>query len=136
VNVIRLQGRNARVLFEGFAAVFVTALALIACPGCGSDDTTPEIPGAGAAPGGSMTEAQYIAHLAALTVAVGEGLTGEAAEERAMDLGSAGHTREEVERFAERLKARPERWLEIEREIEERVNVMTRPEPPGAEESR
>ena len=121
------HGTGPTLSLAPMAALLIAVLA----SGCGSGEDAPVAD----APGGPMTEAQYIAHVAALTVAVGEGLTGEAAAERAVRLGSGGHDREEVERFAERLKADPERWLEIEREISERVNVMTRPEPVGAEEA-
>jgi len=131
--VIRRPRSNTIALLAGLT----TALALLACFGCGPEDTVRDLSETGGVTTeGSMTEADYIAHIAALTVAVGEGLTGEAAIERAKNLGSAGHTREEVERFAERLKTRPERWLRIEKEIEERINVMTRPAPPGEDEPR
>jgi len=68
-----------------------------------------------------MTEEDYIAHVAALTVAVEEGLSGEEADRRAVELGSRGYSREQVEQFAARLSSRPHRWVEIEKEIDARA---------------
>ena len=68
-----------------------------------------------------MTEEDYIAHVAALTVAVEEGLSGEEADQRAVELGSRGYSREQVEQFAARLSSRPHRWVEIEKEIDARA---------------
>lgn len=68
-----------------------------------------------------MTEEDYIAHVAALTVAVEEGLSGEEAAQRAVELGSRGYSREQVEQFAAGLSSRPQRWIEIEKEIDARA---------------
>jgi hypothetical protein len=71
-----------------------------------------------------MTEAEYIDEIAALTVAVDEGLSGVEARERAAELGGGKYTREEIEGFGETLKKRPERWIEVEKEIDARVAVL------------
>jgi hypothetical protein len=68
-----------------------------------------------------MTAEAYIAHIAALTVAVEEGLSGQDAASRAIALGSNGHSREEVEEFALTLRSRPKMWVEIEREVDKRI---------------
>ncbi len=68
-----------------------------------------------------MTEQDYIAHVAALTIAVEEGLSGQDAASRAIELGSKGHSREEVAEFALTLRSRPKTWVEIEREVDKRI---------------
>ena len=115
--VIRLRARGmGSPPARGAAAVLLTAC-LVAC-GCGQDagpdGTTPQDPS-------SMTEEDYIAHVAALTVAVEEGLSGEEADRRAVELGSRGYSREQIEQFAARLSSRPHRWVEIEKEIDARA---------------
>jgi len=118
---------------EGGAAAWMRtaaaalALALLVTGGCGPDEGAAE-PGAPAANGSSgatsMTEQDYIAHIAALTIAVEEGLSGEDAASRAIELGSRGHSREEVEEFVRALRSRPEAWLEIEREVDRRIGEL------------
>lgn len=123
-----LDGEDATVIRRraGRAAPALTAaaiaLAALAAAGCGQEDAADEA--ARGAP--SMTEEQYVAHIAALTIAVEEGLTGAAADARAVELGSSGHSREEVEEFAELLRERPERWLEMEREVDRRMADLRR----------
>lgn len=68
-----------------------------------------------------MTAESYVAHVAALTIAVEEGLSGQDAMSRAIELGSEGHSREEVERFALTLRSRPKTWVEIEREVDKKI---------------
>lgn len=68
-----------------------------------------------------MTERDYVDHIAALTIAVEEGLSGQDAMSRAIELGSEGHSREEVERFALTLRSRPKTWVEIEREVDKKI---------------
>ena len=68
-----------------------------------------------------MTAESYVAHIAALTIAVEEGLSGQDAASRAIALGSKGYSREEVEEFALALRSRPEMWVEIEREVDKRI---------------
>ncbi|MEA3409126.1 MAG: hypothetical protein U9Q95_02150 [Candidatus Eisenbacteria bacterium] len=107
--------------------VATLALAVLAVGGCGPDTGTGQ-PGAPAATGssaaGSMTEENYVAHIAALTIAVEEGLSGEDAVSRAIELGSKGHSREEVEEFAKTLRSRPRTWIEIEREVDRRIGEI------------
>ena len=106
------------------------ALLMLACllaAGCGQEGGTGG-PGGSAAP--SMTESEYVAHIAALTIAVEEGRSGDAAYARAVELGSKGHSREDVEEFAALLRSRPQRWVEIEREIDTRIGEL-RNDPAG-----
>ena len=118
---------------EGIAAPGVRtaaaalALAVLVTGGCGPDGGTGE-PGAPATPGSSaapsMTTEDYVVHVAALTIAVEEGLSGEGAASRAIELGSRGHSREEVERFARALRTRPETWVEIEKEVDRKIDEL------------
>jgi cell division septum initiation protein DivIVA len=71
-----------------------------------------------------MTESDYVSHIAALTIAVEEGLSGEAADARAIELGSEGYSREDVEEFAALLRTRPLRWVEVEREVDARIDEL------------
>jgi hypothetical protein len=104
------------------AASFVAAcLALLLWAGCGRENERD-----GQRAHGAMTEAEYIAEVAALTVAVEEGLSGEAARERASELGGGDYKPEEIDAFAERLREHPQRWIEVDKEIDRRVAVMTK----------
>jgi hypothetical protein len=109
------------------AAVVLAALAVA---GCGRGDAPEEAAPATA----SMTEEEYVVHMAALTIAVEEGLTGDAAAARAVELGSGGHSREEVEELAALLREHPERWLELEKEVDRKI-VDLRSELDGEDES-
>jgi hypothetical protein len=82
-----------------------------------------------------MSEDEYVAHVAALTVAVEEGLTGEEAAARALELGSGGHSREEVEAFAATMRERPERWVELEKRVDLRIDELMETEAPGRDEA-
>ncbi|MFH1690314.1 MAG: hypothetical protein ABIE42_08765 [Candidatus Eisenbacteria bacterium] len=97
------------------------ALASLLAAGCGQEGETggPDTPGTS-----SMTESDYVAHIAALTIAVEEGRSGKAAYARTIELGSKGHSREQVEEFAALLRSRPKRWVEIEREIDTRIGEL------------
>jgi hypothetical protein len=97
------------------------ALASLLAAGCGREGGTGE-PGAAGTP--SMTESDYVTHIAALTIAVEEGLSGEDAVARVIELGSKGHSREDVEELAALLRSRPHEWVEIEREIDERIGEL------------
>ena len=115
--MIRLRARGMGApRARGAVAVLLTAC-LVAC-GCGEDAGPDETTLGGPS---SMTEEDYIAHVAALTVAVEEGLSGEDAALRAVELGSRGYSRQQVEQFAARLSTRPHRWIEIEKEIDARA---------------
>lgn len=103
------------------------ALAVLVMGGCGPDGGTgesgaPATPESSAAP--SMTTEDYIVHVAALTIAVEEGLSGKDATSRAIELGSRGHSREEVERFARTLRSRPKTWVEIEKEVDRKIDEL------------
>jgi hypothetical protein len=104
------------------ALTAVMALAALAVAGCGREDAAD-----GTAPAtAAMEEGDYVAHVAALTVALEEGLTGAEAEARAIELGGGGHSRAEVEELAALLRERPERWLEVEKEVDGRIADLRR----------
>jgi hypothetical protein len=125
--VIQLRACEGRTAPGVRTAAAVLALAVLIAGGCGPDGGTAE-PGVPAATGSSgalsMTEQDYIAHIAALTIAVEEGLSGEDAASRAIELGSRGHSREEVEEFARALRSRPNTWVEIEHEVDGRIGEL------------
>ncbi len=126
IRLCACEGRAARGI-RTIAAAF--ALAVLMTGGCGPDGETGQ-PGAPAARGPSgtpsMTAGDYVAHIAALTIAVEEGLSGHDAASRAIALGSKGHSREEVEEFARTLRSRPKTWVEIEREVDKRIVELRR----------
>lgn len=98
------------------AAAAVTVL-VVAGTGCGPTESE------GAT---GMTDEEYVAHVAALTVAVGEGLRGDAAIARAAELGGGTCTRAQMEEFAEELRLDPERWAALERLVDARIHELTR----------
>ena len=126
-TVIQLRACEGRTAPGVRTAAAALALAILIAGGCGPDGGTAE-PGAPATTGSSgapsMTEQDYIAHIAALTIAVEQGLSGEDAASRAIELGSKGHSREEVEGFARALRSRPKTWLEIEHEVDRRIGEL------------
>lgn len=105
------------------------ALACLLAAGCSQDGGTD---GSSTVAAPTMTEDEYVAHIAALTIAVEEGRAGDEAAARAIELGSGGHSRQDVEAFAALLRERPQRWVEIEREIGIRIDEL-RDEPAGSE---
>ena len=126
-TVIQLRACEGRTAPGVRTAAAALALAILITGGCGPDEGTaepsaPVTTGSSGAP--SMTEQDYIAHIAALTIAVEEGLSGEDAASRAVELGSRGHSREEVKEFARALRSRPKTWLEIEREVDRRMGEL------------
>ncbi len=126
-TVIQLRATEGRAAPGVRTAAVAFALVILTMGGCGPDEGTAE-PGAPAATGSSdtasMTEQDYIAHIAALTIAVEEGLSGEDAASRAIELGSRGYSREEVEEFARALRSRPKTWVEIEREVDRKIGEL------------
>lgn len=126
-TVIQLRACEGRAVPGMRTAAAALALAILLTGGCGPDEGTAE-PGApdttGSSGATSMTEQDYIAHIAALTIAVEEGLSGEDAASRAIELGSRGHSREEVEEFARALRSHPKTWVEIEREVDRRIGEL------------
>lgn len=104
-----------------YLQLLVTALAIAACcAGCGRDgDAGGETRGAS-----GVSERDYVSHVAALTVAVEEGLSGDAARERAVELGSPGLSRGQVEAFVDELRTEPERWVGVERRVDEMVEEL------------
>ncbi len=126
-TVIQLRACEGRTAPGVRTAAAALALAILMTGGCGPDGGPAE-PGVPATTGSSgapsMTEQDYIAHIAALTIAVEEGLSGEDAASRAIELGSRGHSREEVEEFARALRSRPKTWVEIEHEVDRRIGEL------------
>ena len=125
--MIQLRGCEGNAMTGVRTVAAALALTVLAVGGCGPDAGTGQ-PGAPAATGtsvaSSMTEEDYVTHIAALTIAVEEGLSGEDAASRAIELGSRGHSREEVEEFARTLRSRPKTWVEIEREVDRRIGEL------------
>jgi hypothetical protein len=110
--------RRARRLLHGTCAAVVALTLAAGCeraPGPADDR--------GAPPGG-MTEDEFVGQVAALTVAVEEGLTGEAARDRAADLGGGRHTRDEIDAYANLLRADPERWADVRERIDRRIEEL------------
>jgi hypothetical protein len=93
--------------------IFFVALA----GGCRAPSEKPE----GAA---SLSDDQYVAAVAALSVAVHEGLSGEAARARAAELGGGEPTRAEIEETESALARDPEHWAALSARIDQRVREM------------
>ena len=87
---------------------------------CATSEPAPE----GTQP--ALTVEEYVAHMAALSVAVEEGLSGREAADRAIELGGGGHTREEVEAFTDAMRRLPEEWAAVEIEVSERMKEIRR----------
>jgi hypothetical protein len=127
------RDRTARAARRGSAAraiviVLLSANAACLAAGCGARDTDAGPSGrgaAGAGAGASGVTAEGLAlYVAALTVAVQDGLVGEAARARAQELGAPRYERAEVEAFAARLREDPEQWIRIARRIDEHVKAL------------
>lgn len=115
------RDRRRRILATGFAC-----LLLALASGCGRSDGAPDAPsgrGSVGAPGG-ITDEGFVSHVAALTIAVEEGLSGEAVGRRIGELGAPEYPRADVEAFAARLREDPARWVRLARLIEDRVNAL------------
>lgn len=68
-----------------------------------------------------VTAGDFVSYVAALTVAVEEGLVGDAARLRVEELGAPALERARVEAFAARLREDPERWVRTATLIEARA---------------
>lgn len=103
-------------------AAVICAVALVAQMGCALESEEPSPPRpAGDLP---MTENEYVELMAALNVALEEGLVGDDAVARARNLGAKVFTREEIEQFVDHLKERPAEWTRIERRVHERTREL------------
>jgi hypothetical protein len=127
------RGAIARALL--FAVL--SALAAGAGTGCGTRDTdagspSRSAPGAGAETRG-VTADGLVLYAAGLTVAVEDGLVGEAARQRAEELGAPRYERAQVEAFAARLRENPAEWVRIAARIDERVKAIREEEAPVSE---
>ena len=115
-----MRRRNTRLLQR--AACVGAAFAVLAAAGCdlggGEPRPSPDPPGA------PMSEDDFVEHMAALTIAVQEGLSGDDAEARVAELGATAYTREEIEAFARVLEEDPERWAAVALKIDRRVREL------------
>lgn len=113
-----MRRRDGRLL-QGAVCV-VAAFAVLSAGGCGGgeSDVSPDPPGA------PMSEGGFVEHMAALTVAVQEGLSGDAARIRVAELGAPTYTREEIEAFARTLEGDPERWAGVALRIDRRIGEL------------
>lgn len=102
-------------------ALVGTVAALASIGGC---DRSPELSEEREIETAAMTEDEFVDHMAALTVAVEDGLKGEEARDRAADLGGGRYTRDEIEAFADRLRADPVRWAELAGRIDRRIDEI------------
>jgi len=104
--------------------VVLSALIAGAWAGCGdgNDDGSAAQSARSVDPGGQGGTAEdFVSYVAALTVAVEEGLVGEAARLRVEELGAPSLERARVEAFAARLLEDPERWVRTATLIEARA---------------
>lgn len=98
--------------------------------GCGSSEISPETEAA---------DAVYVEYMAALQLAVDEGLAGEEAEARVVELGAEPLSRDEVDGHVQRLSRDPIRWSRLEEQVEERAEELrreARPRPASSDEPR
>jgi len=124
--------RRARAVLQS-AGRPLAVVAIAAAVGFWGCQTTEEPGGAWVpAPGTRVTEEGFIDHVAALNLALEEGLTGDDAAARVAALGAENYARDELEAYAEILRRDPERWARIARTINERVEELRR-EPPAAD---
>jgi len=109
-----------------FVAATVTLIAaLISCSGP-ADDPASEDP---AADGSTVTEAEYIDFISALTVALEEGLTGDTADLRVSELGVKVLADGDIELILDGLRRDPIHWAEVELSIDERTELIRRESP-------
>jgi hypothetical protein len=126
------RGSVARVLL----VALLSALAVGPGTGCGAGDTDAGGAGdRGANAAADVTEEGLVSYVAGLTVAVEDGLVGEAARLRAAELGAPRYERAQVEAFAARLREDPERWVRIAARIDERVKALRAAEETPASEA-
>ena len=128
---LRIRRRALAVLHRaGRPLAAVAVAAAVGFWGC----QTSEGPGGTEAPAldTRVTEEGFVDHVAALNLALYEGLTGDDAAARVAALGAENYARAEVEAYAEILKRDPERWARLARTISERVEELRR-EPPAAD---
>lgn len=129
------RGSGARALLVGL----LCALAAGPTPGCGAGDADSSTSERGGGAAGSdareITADGFVSYVAALTVAVEDGLTGEAARRRAEELGAPRYERAQVEAFAARLREDPEEWVRIADRIDGRTKAIRAAEEADASEA-
>ena len=73
-------------------------------------------------------DAIYVEYMAALTLSIEEGLSGEAAEARISELGVEPLSREAVDELIQQVSRDPVRWSRLEERVGERVEELRRNE--------
>ena len=117
-DVRRAVSITARAARCAAACAVALALAAVTLTGCGADaDTGTET---------DPMDAIYIEYMAALTLSIEEGLSGEAAEARIVELGVEPLSRDEIDGHVERLSRDPVMWSRLEEQVEERVEELRR----------
>lgn len=104
-------------------APILTVLLLVAC-GCGSESGTGSEPGPAEPADLPVSEAEFIDYTAAVTLAVEEGFSGEAAMVRVSQLGVEVQRREDIEAFAAYLREHPLRWAEVAQKVDDRIEEL------------
>ncbi len=107
------------------ALAVAAAIGLVSC-GDPTDDPSPENATAEdvTIDGSTVTEAEYINFMAALTIALEEGLTGEAADSRVSELGIRILDDDDIESALDGLRHDPVHWAEIERSVDEQIELL------------
>ncbi len=100
------------------AALALLAIAALALSGCEARTAN------GHTAGTRVTEEGLVSHLAALNIALEEGLTGDQAAVRVAELAGTDYSREEIEAFTEILRADPERWVRLVQSVDARTSEL------------
>jgi len=113
--------RIRNVLRIPLTALAVTvAIGLVSCSEPTGDPSLENV----AIEGSAVTESEYIGFMAALTIALEEGLTGEAADSRVSELGVRVLGNDDIEAALDGLRRDPVHWAEIERSVDERIELL------------
>ncbi len=100
------------------ACAAALVLAVAALTGCAADASTETET--------DPMDTVYIEYMAALTLSIEEGLSGETAEARIAELGVEPLSRNEIDGHIQRLSRDPVRWSRLEEQVEERVEELRR----------
>lgn len=96
------------------------AIGLVSCSDPTGDPSTEDV----TIEGSAVTESEYIDFMAALTIALEEGLTGEAADSRVSELEVRVLSDNDIEAVLDDLHRDPVHWAEIERSMDERIELL------------
>lgn len=102
------------------ALCVAVAIGLISCSDPTGDPSTEDV----TIEGSTVTESEYIDFMAALTIALEEGLTGEAADSRVSELGVRVLSDNDIEEVLDDLHRDPVHWAEIERSVDDRIELL------------